>query len=114
MSEKTLFSKIMDGEIPAEMVFQDEQCVAFRDISPQAPTHLLVVPRQPIPRIAEATVADEALLGHLLGVTARLAREEGLEGGFRVVINNGPDGGESVPHLHVHLIGGRHMNWPPG
>lgn len=114
MSEKTLFSKIIDGEIPAEIVFQDEQCVALRDISPQAPTHLLVVPRQPIPRIAEASPSDEPLLGHLLGVATRLARKEGLEGGFRVVINNGPDGGESVPHLHVHLLGGRQMNWPPG
>jgi histidine triad (HIT) family protein len=88
--------------------------VAFHDIAPQAPTHLLIVPRKPIPRVAEATAEDQATLGHLLLVAGQLARQLGLAKGFRVVINNGPDGGETVPHLHVHLLGGRALDWPPG
>lgn len=111
---KTLFQKIADKEIPAKLIHEDESCVAFHDIAPQAPTHVLIVPRKPIPRVAEATPEDQAVLGHLLLVAGRLARQLGLARGFRVVINNGPDGGETVPHLHVHLLGGRPLDWPPG
>lgn len=110
----TLFEKIIAGEIPADFVHQDEKCVVLKDIDPKAPTHLLVIPRKPIPRVAESLNEDPALLGHLLQVAAKVAKEAGLENGFRVVINNGPDGGESVPHMHVHVLGGRPMAWPPG
>jgi histidine triad (HIT) family protein len=115
MADKTLFEKIRDQEIPAAIVHQDEQCTAFRDISPQAPVHLLVVPNKPIPRVGLAESGDQDLLGHLLLVAAEVARREGIaETGYRLVINNGPDGGEAVPHLHVHLLGGRKLKWPPG
>ena len=115
MADKTLFEKICDKEIPATVVYEDDRCVAFRDISPQAPLHLLVVPRKLIPRLALATADDAALLGHLLLTAANLARSEGVaEAGFRVVLNNGPHGGEAVPHLHVHLLAGRQLQWPPG
>jgi histidine triad (HIT) family protein len=111
----TLFEKICQGEIPADIVYQDELCVCFRDIAPQAPVHLLLVPRKPIVRIAEATAEDQALLGHMMLQISAITRAVGLEeSGFRVVINNGHDGGEAVPHLHIHLLGGRPMNWPPG
>ncbi len=111
---KTLFQKIADKEIPAKLLHEDAVCVAFHDIAPQAPTHVLIVPRKPIPRVAEAAAEDQATLGHLLLVAGQLARQLGLAKGFRVVINNGPDGGETVPHLHVHLLGGRALDWPPG
>jgi histidine triad (HIT) family protein len=111
---KTLFQRICDRELPAQIVFEDERVVAFRDVRPQAPTHVLIVPRRPIARLGEATTDDEALLGHLLLVAARVAEQLGLSAGFRVVINNGRDGGETVPHLHCHLLGGRAMGWPPG
>ena len=111
---KTLFQKIADREIPAKLIHEDAVCVAFHDISPQAPTHVLVVPRKPIARVGEATADDQATLGHLLLVAAQLSRQLNLATGFRIVINNGPDGGESVPHLHVHLLGGRALSWPPG
>jgi histidine triad (HIT) family protein len=115
MSEKTLFQKICDKEIPATIVHEDELCVAFRDISPQAPVHILIVPRKPVTRIGLAETSDQTVLGHLLLTAATVARTEGLaETGFRLVINNGPDGGEAVPHLHVHLLGGRKLQWPPG
>ncbi|MSR72861.1 MAG: histidine triad nucleotide-binding protein [Opitutia bacterium] len=114
MSAKSLFQKIADKEIPAKLIHEDEMCVAFHDIAPQAPSHFLVIPRKLIPRITEATAADEVLLGHLLLVAKKVAHDLKLEKGFRIVINNGPDGGESVPHLHVHVLGGRHLNWPPG
>jgi histidine triad (HIT) family protein len=111
----TIFSKIIAREIPARIAYEDDQCLAFHDVHPQAPVHILVIPKQEIARIAASTAADEALLGHLLVVAQRVAKEEGLhETGFRLVINNGRDGGESVPHLHVHLLGGRAMEWPPG
>jgi histidine triad (HIT) family protein len=111
---KTLFQKIMDGEIPGQFEHEDEHCVALRDINPQAPTHLLIIPRIPIPRVGEATQEDQSILGHLLFTAASLARKLNLENGFRIVINNGRDGGETVPHLHVHLLGGRELGWPPG
>lgn len=115
MAELTLFEKICRGDIPATFVHEDERCVAFSDISPQAPVHILVIPRKPIPRVGLADEADESLLGHLLLVAGKVAREQDLsESGFRLVINNGHDGGEAVPHLHVHLLGGRQMKWPPG
>lgn len=112
---RTLFERIIAREIPAQVVFEDDQVLAFRDIRPQAPTHILVVPKKPIARIGEARTADAALVGHLLLTAAAVAAKAGLaQGGYRLVINNGPDGGESVPHLHVHVLGGRHMQWPPG
>jgi histidine triad (HIT) family protein len=115
MPDKTLFEKIRDGEIPANIVHEDELCLAFRDISPQAPLHILVVPRTSLPRIGLAQSSDEVLLGHLLLTAAEVARREGVaESGYRLIINNGRDGGEAVPHLHVHLLGGRKLNWPPG
>lgn len=115
MSDKTLFQKICDKDIPAGIVFEDDRCVAFRDIAPQAPVHILIVPRKPITRVGLAETTDEALLGHLLLTAADVARSEGVaESGYRLVINNGPDGGEAVPHLHVHLLGNRKLTWPPG
>jgi histidine triad (HIT) family protein len=111
----TLFEKIVARQIPAQIVYEDDLVLAFRDIHPQAPTHILIVPRKPIPRIAEAGPDDHALLGHLLLKAAEVAAAEGLkEGGYRLVINNGRNGGESVPHLHCHILGGRPMAWPPG
>ncbi|MDA0811320.1 MAG: histidine triad nucleotide-binding protein [Verrucomicrobia bacterium] len=113
----TLFEKIVAREIPADILHEDDVCLAFRDISPQAPVHFLVVPKKPIPRIAEAESKDQATLGHLLLTAAAVATAEGLntaEGGFRMVINNGMHGGETVPHLHVHVLGGRPLKWPPG
>ena len=115
MAEKTLFEKICAKEIPATILHEDERCVAFRDISPQAPVHILIIPRKPIPRVGLAAQGDEALLGHLLLTAAQVAKSEGIaETGYRLVINNGTDGGEAVPHLHIHLLGGRQMKWPPG
>lgn len=111
----TLFEKIIARQIPARIVYEDDSILAFHDINPGAPTHVLVVPKKPIARIAEAGEPDEKLLGHLLLKAAEIARQEGLAaGGFRLVINNGPDAGESVPHLHCHILGGREMSWPPG
>jgi histidine triad (HIT) family protein len=111
----TLFEKICEGEIPAEIIYQDDLCVCFRDISPQAPTHVLIVPRKPIVRIAEAIEEDQQVLGHMLTKVSHIAKILGLtDKGFRLVINNGRDGGEAVPHLHIHLLGGRQMTWPPG
>ena len=115
MAEKTLFEKICAKEIPATIVHEDDRCIAFRDISPQAPVHILIIPRKPIPRVGLAVEDDGAVLGDLLLTAAAVARIEGIaESGYRLVINNGPDGGEAVPHLHVHLLGGRQMKWPPG
>jgi histidine triad (HIT) family protein len=111
---KTLFERIAAKEIPANLVYEDEHVIAFRDLHPQAPTHILIVPRKPIPRIAEATPAAHAVLGHLLLKAAEVAAKVGLTNGYRLVINNGPDGGESVPHLHCHILGGRALSWPPG
>jgi len=111
----TIFEKIIAREIPARFIFEDEEIVAFHDVNPQAPVHFLVVPRKVIPRIDQAAPEDQAFLGRLLLVARDLAKEVGLnEAGFRIVINNGRNGGETVPHLHVHVLGGRHMGWPPG
>jgi len=115
MADMTLFEKICAREIPAAIVHEDDLCVAFRDISPQAPLHVLIVPRKPVPRIGMAGADDRALLGHLLLTAAEIARSEGVaDSGYRLVINNGRDGGEAVPHLHLHLLGGRQLKWPPG
>lgn len=111
---KTLFQRICEREIPADIVYEDDHCVAFRDINPQAPHHLLVVPRRPIPSLADVQVGDEPLLGHLLVVVARLAEQLDLKGGFRTVINAGRDAGQTVDHLHIHVLAGRTMHWPPG
>jgi histidine triad (HIT) family protein len=111
----TIFSRIIAREIPARIVYEDEQCLAFHDVHPQSPVHFLVVPKREIARIGETSSADEALLGHLLVVAQTVAKKEGLgESGFRLVINHGRNGGETVPHLHVHVLGGRPMAWPPG
>lgn len=112
---KTLFEKIIAREIPATIVYEDDKVLAFKDINPGAPTHVLVVPKKPIPRMAEAQPEDHQILGHLLLKAAEVARQLGLtEKGYRLVINNGADAGESVPHLHLHILGGRRMTWPPG
>jgi histidine triad (HIT) family protein len=115
MVEKTLFEKICAKEIPANIVHEDDLCVAFHDISPQAPMHLLLVPRKPIIRIGQAESADQTLLGHLLLTAGHIARQLGFaDSGYRVVINNGRDAGEAVPHLHLHILAGRPLEWPPG
>jgi histidine triad (HIT) family protein len=112
---KTLFEKIVAREIQAQIVYEDDLVLAFRDINPQAPAHALIVPKKPIPRLAEAKAEDQQLLGYLLLKAAEVAGKLGLaKGGYRLVINNGADGGETVPHLHVHILGGRYMKWPPG
>jgi histidine triad (HIT) family protein len=112
---KTLFEKIIAREIPATFVYEDAEVAAFRDINPQAPTHVLLVPKKPIPRISEAKMEDRQILGYLLLKAAEIAEKLGLEqNGYRLVFNNGPDAGEAVPHLHCHIIGGRKMDWPPG
>lgn len=111
----TLFEKIAARQIPADILYEDEQVIAFRDINPVAPAHILITPKKPIPRVAEASAEDQALLGHLLLKAAEVAARVGLSaGGYRLVINNGRDGGESVPHLHCHILGGRPLQWPPG
>ena len=112
-SERTLFQKIADGEIPADIVYSDDQAVAFRDLAPQAPTHILIIPRQPIPRADAVEPADEALVGHLFTVARRVAEQEGLTD-YRLIVNCGAGAGQSVFHLHVHLLGGRALAWPPG
>eukprot|EP00092_Neocalanus_flemingeri_P068171 GFUD01083260.1.p1 GENE.GFUD01083260.1~~GFUD01083260.1.p1 ORF type:complete len:150 (+),score=47.20 GFUD01083260.1:40-489(+) len=110
----TIFDKILDGSIPAQFLHQDDKCVAFKDVTPQAPVHFLVIPRKRIPMIEEAENADSDLLGHLLLTARAVAKEQGLSNGHRVVINNGVEGAQSVYHLHVHVLGGRQMDWPPG
>ena len=111
----TLFEKIIAREIPADIVFEDDQCLAFRDISPQTPVHILIIPKKAVARIAAAQADDQRLLGHLLLTAADIARRENIAtSGYRLVINNGSHGGETVPHLHIHLLGGRPLVWPPG
>jgi len=112
---QTIFQRIIAREIPARVVYEDDRVMAFHDVKPQAPTHILIVPKKPIPRVAEASSEDGSLLGYLLLKAAEVAALAGLrDTGYRLVINNGPDGGESVPHLHVHILGGRPLGWPPG
>ena len=112
--DRTLFQKIADKDIPAEIVYEDDHCIAFRDINPQAPTHILVVPRKAIPSLDDLQDSDAELAGHLIVVAGRLAEQEGLSDGYRTVFNCGPAAGQSVDHIHLHLLGGRKMSWPPG
>lgn len=114
MAGKTVFKKIIDKEIPAEIIYEDDLCLAFRDVAPQAPTHVLVIPKSDITSLNEVTDDDGKLLGHIWLVIRDLARELKLDGGYRVVVNCGRDGGQSVDHLHFHLLGGRQFTWPPG
>ena len=110
----TIFERILAGAIPAKIAYQDEQAFVIHDINPQAPVHVLVIPKKPVARLDEASKEEQALLGHLLLVARKMANDLNLANGYRVIINNGPDGGESVPHMHVHVLGGRLMTWPPG
>ena len=110
----TIFGKIIRGEIPADIVYQDDHCVAFRDINPQAPTHVLVVPRKEIPKLSDAGGEDQAVMGHLMLAVGRIARQLGVEDAFRLVVNNGAEAGQSVFHLHLHILAGRKLRWPPG
>ncbi|MEL7359042.1 MAG: histidine triad nucleotide-binding protein [Cyanobacteria bacterium J06560_6] len=114
MQEDTLFSKIIRREIPADIVYEDDLCLAFKDITPQAPTHILVIPKKPIPKLSEAQEEDKTLLGHMLLMVSAIAKEQKLDSGYRVVINTGEEGGQTVFHLHMHLLGGRNLGWPPG
>lgn len=114
MTTKTIFKRIIDGEIPAKIVHQDELCLAFHDVSPQAPVHVLIIPKREIPSVADLEEGDTNLVGHLLQTARKLAVELGLERGYRIVINTGSEGGQTVPHLHLHLLGGRNLGWPPG
>ncbi len=111
---KTIFQRIIDKEIPAKIVHEDDQCLAFHDVAPQAPVHVLVIPKKEITNLSAATVEDQALLGHLLLVAKQVAEQLELSSGYRIVINCGRDGGQSVDHLHIHLLGGRSLHWPPG
>ncbi len=110
----TLFSKIINREIPADIVYEDDLCLAFHDITPQAPVHILIIPKQAIVKIADAAESDQSLLGHLLLKARVIAKEQGYEDAFRLVINNGSAAGQTVFHLHVHILAGRQFNWPPG
>lgn len=114
MAQKTIFKRIIDGEIPAKIVYEDDQCLAFHDVAPQAPTHVLLIPKKEIASLAALTDDDQALLGHLWLVIPRIAAQLSLEQGYRVVVNCGPWAGQSVDHLHFHILGGRPLAWPPG
>jgi histidine triad (HIT) family protein len=114
MLKDNLFQKIIDRQIPAKIVYEDEHCLAFQDINPQAPVHVLLIPRKVIPTHADITEADKELLGHLHLVAARLAEQLGVQDGYRIVVNCKDRAGQTVPHLHLHLLGGRDMRWPPG
>jgi histidine triad (HIT) family protein len=114
MAEKTIFQRIIDKEIPAKIIFEDDQCLAFHDIAAQAPTHVLIIPKRPIESVAALADNDADLMAHMWLVIRDLAKQLGLEQGYRVVVNCGRDGGQSVDHLHFHLLGGRRMSWPPG
>ncbi|NOX56799.1 MAG: histidine triad nucleotide-binding protein, partial [Planctomycetes bacterium] len=111
--EKTIFKKIIDKEIPADIVYEDDLCLAFKDINPQAPTHVLVIPKKEIPSLNDMTEEDRELIGHLFWVVRKLAEQLGLDRGYRTVINCGPDAGQAVDHLHIHLLAGRPLSWPP-
>ena len=110
----TIFSKIINRKVPADIVYEDDLCLAFRDVIPQAPTHILVIPKKPIPKLSDATNDDQVLLGHLMMTAKKIAADEGIDDAFRLVINNGEDAGQTVFHLHVHLLAGRSFSWPPG
>lgn len=110
----TIFTQIIDRQIPADIVYEDDECLAFRDVNPQAPVHILVIPKQPIARLVEAGADDQALLGRLLLTANQVAREQGVGDAFRLVVNNGAEAGQSVFHLHLHILGGRPFTWPPG
>ncbi|MGB5631487.1 MAG: histidine triad nucleotide-binding protein [Waterburya sp.] len=110
----TIFGKIIRREIPADIVYEDELALAFKDVNPQAPTHILVIPKKPIRRLSESGQQDTALMGHLLMTVKKVAEQANLSNGYRVVINNGADGGQTVDHLHLHILGDRYMSWPPG
>lgn len=113
--EKTLFQKLIDREIPCEVIFEDDTVFCFKDISPQAPVHVLLIPKKPIPRIQEAGPENAAILGHLMAQIPSITQKLGVaDKGYRIVINNGVDGGETVPHMHIHILGGRPLTWPPG
>lgn len=116
MSETTdtIFGKIVRKEIPANIVYEDELAIAFTDINPQAPVHILVIPKKPIVKLSDAESHDHTLMGHLLLTVKRVAQQAGLDRGYRVVINTGADGGQTVNHMHLHILGGRQMSWPPG
>ena len=114
MSETTIFKKIIDGEIPANIVHDDELCLAFHDVAPQAPTHVLVIPKKEVASLEQLVDEDAALLGHMWTVIPKLARQLELGEGYRVVVNCGKDGGQSVDHLHFHILCGRALSWPPG
>ncbi|MCL4109070.1 UNVERIFIED_CONTAM: hypothetical protein GTU68_032193 [Idotea baltica] len=113
-AEPTIFKRIIDKQIPADIVFEDDLCLAFRDVSPQAPTHVLVIPKKEIPSLADAKDGDTELLGHLLTTTRKVAEQLGLDNGYRTIINTGEGGGQTVHHLHIHIMGGRDLSWPPG
>lgn len=113
-SSDCLFCRIVAGDIPANRIYEDERCIGFPDINPQAPTHLLIIPKKHIASMASATPEDTGLIGSLMAAAIEIARSEKLSKGYRVVVNTGDDGGQTVHHLHLHLLGGRHMNWPPG
>lgn len=110
----SIFTKIIHRELSADIVYEDELCLAFRDINPRAPTHILVIPKKEILSLAELTDEDEAIVGRCVTVASKVASQEGLDSGYRLVVNCGEDGGQEVPHLHFHLLGGRQLNWPPG
>jgi len=115
MSEKSIFEKICDRELPAEIIYEDDLCLCFKDIAPQAPVHALIIPKRRIDRIGLALPSDAELLGHMMTKVSVITKTlEIAESGFRLVVNNGADGGEAVPHLHIHILGGRQMEWPPG
>ena len=110
----TIFTKIINKEIPADIVYEDDLCLAFRDVNPQAPVHILLIPKKPLDTLSNATAEDQALLGHLLLVVGRITRELKIDGAFRLVINNGKEGGQAVFHVHLHILAGRKFRWPPG
>jgi histidine triad (HIT) family protein len=110
----TIFGKIIRREIPARIVYEDDQCLAFHDVNPQSPTHVLLIPKREIARLVDATADDAALLGHLVVTAGKIARDLGVGDAFRLVVNNGADAGQSVFHIHMHILGGRHFSWPPG
>jgi len=114
MSPKTVFKKIIDREIPAEIVYEDQECLAFKDINPQAPIHVIVIPKKEIPNLEELREEEEALIGHLFIAMQRIAQQMGISTGYRVVLNNGPNAGQEVMHIHFHMLAGRKFDWPPG